>query len=72
MCVCHLDVCKISLRSLRVISVANLKTDYKRKARLLEPYISIVTEKFASYITSKGTMRTPESLLTHKFICQDT
>lgn len=70
-CVCHLDVCKIDLRSLRVISVANLKTDYKRKARLLEPYISIVTEKFASYISSKGTMRTPESLLTHKFICQD-
>lgn len=71
-CVCHLEVCRINLRSLSVISLEKLKDDYKRKARLLEPYISIVTEKFASYFSSKGTMRTPDALLTHKFIYKDT
>lgn len=70
-CVYHLDVCRINLRSLKVISIETLKTDYKRKARLLEPYINIVTEKFATYVSSKGTMRTPEALLTHKFLIRD-
>lgn len=67
----HLNVCRINLRSLKVISIETLKTDYKRKARLLEPYINIVTEKFATYVSSKGTMRTPEALLTHKFLIRD-
>ncbi len=66
-CVYKYDVCKIDLRSLNVIPVDELKENYKRKARLLEPYINIVTEKFASYVSSKGAMRTPEALLTHKF-----
>lgn len=70
-CVYHLEVCRINLRSLKVITVDTLKTDYKRKARLLEPYINIVTEKFATYVSSKGTMRTPETLLTHQFIICD-
>ena len=70
-CVCHLEVCRINLRSLQVIPIDTLKTNYKRKARLLEPYINIVTEKFATYVSSKGTMRTPEALLTHKFLIRD-
>lgn len=67
-CVYEYEVCKIDLRSLNVIPLNELKKNYKRKARLLEPYINIVTEKFASYVSSKGAMRTPETLLTHKFI----
>jgi len=70
-CVCHLEVCRINLRSLQVVTIDTLKANYKRKARLLEPYINIVTEKFATYVSSKGTMRTPEALLTHKFIVRD-
>lgn len=70
-CVYHLEVCRIKLRSLNVVSLDILKSNYKRKARLLEPYINIVTEKFATYVSSKGTMRTPETLLTHKFIYND-
>lgn len=49
-----------------------LTNENKRVARLLEPYINIVTEKFGSYISSKGVMRTPETLLTHKFIYNET
>lgn len=71
-CVYHLDVCRINLKSLNVVSLENLKNGYKRKARLLEPYINIVTEKFSTYISSKGTMRIPDSLLTHKYIYKNT
>lgn len=72
-CVCHYEVCRIDLRTLDVIGIEQVQQNYKRVARLLEPYIYIITEKFASYISSKGTMRTPEALLTHKFIynCND-
>lgn len=67
-CICDYEVCKIDLRSLSVVSMKDIEDKYKRVARLLEPYINIVTEKFGSYISSKGSMRTPETLLTHRFI----
>lgn len=71
-CVCGYEVCKIDLRTLSVVSMDVIRDKYKRVARLLEPYINIVTEKFGSYISSKGVMRTPETLLTHKFIYNET
>lgn len=71
-CVCHKKVVSIDLRELEIIKFENDGLQqYERIARLLEPYISIVTEKFASYISSKGSMRTPEELFTEKYFVDD-
>lgn len=67
-CVCQKSVVSINLKELSIIEIEseNLK-QYKRIARLLEPYISIVIDKFSSYVASKGSMRIPEELFSGKF-----
>lgn len=65
-------VVSIELKELLLIEFKDDNIDkYTRIARLLEPYISIVTEKFASYMSSKGSMRTPEELFTGKYFIDD-
>lgn len=67
-CVCGKKVVSIELKELSLIEFENGNIEqYERIARLLEPYISIVTEKFASYMSSKGSMRIPEELFTEKY-----
>lgn len=71
-CVCGKKVVSIELKELILIEFKDNNVDkYTRVARLLEPYISIVTEKFASYMSSKGSMRTPEELFTGKYFIDD-
>ncbi len=71
-CVCGKKVVSIELKELLLIEFKDNNVDkYTRIARLLEPYISIVTEKFASYMSSKGSMRTPEELFTGKYFIDD-
>jgi len=71
-CVCGKKVVSIELKELLLIEFKDDNIDkYTRIARLLEPYISIVTEKFASYMSSKGSMRTPEELFTGKYFIDD-
>lgn len=71
-CVCGKKVMSIELKELLLIEFKDNNVDkYTRIARLLEPYISIVTEKFAAYMSSKGSMRTPEELFTSKYFIDD-
>ena len=56
------------LKELDIVKFESVEfKQYERVARLLEPYISIVTDKFAAYMSSKGSMRIPEELFTEKF-----
>lgn len=67
-CVCHKKVVMIDLKELDIVKFESVEfKQYERVARLLEPYISIVTDKFAAYMSSKGSMRIPEELFTEKF-----
>ena len=67
-CVCHKKVVMIDLKELDIVKFESVEfKEYERVARLLEPYISIVTDKFAAYMSSKGSMRIPEELFTEKF-----
>lgn len=74
-CVCCMKAAKIDLRSLEVEKLVVEQEDniskFKRVARLLEPYITIVIEKFSAYTSSKGSMRTPEELFSGKFFIND-
>lgn len=70
-CVCGKKVVSIELKDLLLIEIDNDIQQYERIAKLLEPYISIVTEKLASYLSSKGSMRTPEELFTGKYFIDD-
>lgn len=71
-CVCHKKVVAVDLKSLDIIKFSNAKFElYERVARLLEPYVSIVIDKFAAYMSSKGSMRIPEELFTEKFFVED-
>lgn len=69
-CVCGKKVISIDLKELVLIKFEEIG-QYERIARLLEPYISIVTEKFAFYISSKGSMRTPIELFTKKYFIDE-
>ena len=61
-------VVMIDLKELDIVKFESVEfKQYERVARLLEPYISIVTDKFAAYMSSKGSMRIPEELFTEKF-----
>lgn len=70
-CVCGKKVISIDLKELVLIEFKDIE-QYERTARLLEPYISIVTDKFASYMSSKGSMRTPPELFTKKYFMDET
>lgn len=69
-CVCGKKVVSIELKELLIIELKDIG-QYERIARLLEPYISIITEKFASYMCSKGSMRTPIELFTQKYFIDE-
>lgn len=72
-CVCRKKAVAIDLRRLELIELIDEKlVEYERIARLLEPYISIVVDKFASYMSSKGSMRIPEELFTERYFIDDT
>lgn len=72
-CVCGKKAVSIDLRQLGLINLEDGEiTEYKRIARLLEPYTSIIVDKFASYMSSKGSMRIPEELFTEKYFVDDT
>ena len=70
-CVCGKKAISIDLKELVLIEYTVIG-QYERIAKLLEPYISIVTDKFAFYISSKGSMRTPEELFTKKYFIDET
>ena len=71
-CVCHKKVVSIDLREMEIIQLENdIIQRYERSARLLEPYISIVVEKFAAYMSSKGSMRTPKEVFTGKYFIDE-
>lgn len=69
-CVCGKKVVSIDLTGLSCIEIKDIE-QYERIARLLEPYISIVTDKFAFYMSSKGSMRTPIELFTKKYFIDE-
>lgn len=69
-CVCGKKVVSIDLTGLSCIEIKDIE-QYERIARLLEPYISIVTDKFAFYMSSKGSMRTPTELFTKKYFIDE-
>lgn len=69
-CVCGKKVISVDLTELSCIEFENVE-QYERIARLLEPYISIITDKFAFYVSSKGSMRTPTELFTKKYFIDE-
>lgn len=69
-CVCGKKVVSVDLTELSCIGFENVE-QYERIARLLEPYISIITDKFAFYVSSKGSMRTPTELFTKKYFIDE-
>ena len=71
-CICGKKAVSINLKELEHINLTEDELgQYIRRARLLEPYCSIVVDKFAAYMSSKGSMRTPKELFTGKYFIDE-